>query len=577
VPDPAAVGPSFIQIGNEGGFLPSATVLPNTPVGYEYFRRTVTVLNVTNHTLLLAPAERADVIVDFSQVPAGSKLIMYNDAPAPMPGFDSRNDYYTGDPDQTLIGGAPTTQAGYGPNTRTIMQFDVEGATADPPFNLTALETGLRAAYAASQDKPIVPEPAYGPVYNTTYPDNLVGLTDATMTYTPAGASQPTSFTLEEKAIIEGFDMDYGRMNAQLGGNLPNLGPQQGTATPYDYVDAPTDQATDTIPGTQIGALQDGTQIWRLDHQGVDTHAIHFHLFNVQVIERVAIDGQIFPIDPNEYGWKETIRTNPGQDVIVALRPVSQTLPFKLPDSIRLINPALPEGATWTDSNGTVVTNTKENFGWEYVWHCHLLGHEENDMMRPFVFKVAPDAPSGLGATPGPSSVSLNWTNNAGWPVATNYVIQRARNAAFTSGVTNISRAGTPTSFSDTGLLPLTQYFYRVRAEDAAGYSTWTTPVSATTLAGAPTAATGLRITATSRTALGIAWTNGLGATSLNVQYSTRGATGPWTNYGGALGPTATTRTMTGLRPLTTYWIRIMSNNGVGSTPSAVVVGTTPR
>jgi FtsP/CotA-like multicopper oxidase with cupredoxin domain len=28
------------------------------------------------------------------------------------------------------------------------------------------------------------------------------------------------------------------------------------------------------------------------------------------------------------------------------------------------------------------------NFGWEYVWHCHILGHEENDMMRPIVFQV---------------------------------------------------------------------------------------------------------------------------------------------------------------------------------------------
>jgi FtsP/CotA-like multicopper oxidase with cupredoxin domain len=101
------VGPSMIQIGNEGGFLPAPVVLKNTPVGYEYFRRTITVLNVTNHTLLLGPAERADVIVDFSQVPAGSKLILYNDAPAPMPGFDTRLDYYTGDPDQTSSGGAP--------------------------------------------------------------------------------------------------------------------------------------------------------------------------------------------------------------------------------------------------------------------------------------------------------------------------------------------------------------------------------------------------------------------------------------------------------------------------------------
>jgi len=73
----------------------------------------------------MQPAERADVIIDFSQVPAGSKLILYNDGPAPTPGFDPRYDYYTGNPDFTSTGGAPTTLAGYGPNTRTIMQFQV--------------------------------------------------------------------------------------------------------------------------------------------------------------------------------------------------------------------------------------------------------------------------------------------------------------------------------------------------------------------------------------------------------------------------------------------------------------------
>ena len=54
-------------------------------------------------TLMLGPAERADVIIDFSQVPAkqGYQLILYNDAPAPVPAFDPRIDYYTGDPDQT--------------------------------------------------------------------------------------------------------------------------------------------------------------------------------------------------------------------------------------------------------------------------------------------------------------------------------------------------------------------------------------------------------------------------------------------------------------------------------------------
>ena len=53
-----------------------------------------------------------------------------------------------------------------------------------------------------------------------------------------------------------------------------------------------------------------------------------------------------------------------------------------------------PPGATanfWPqDANGNPVTtvNQDNNYGWEYVWHCHLLGHEENDMMRAIVFDV---------------------------------------------------------------------------------------------------------------------------------------------------------------------------------------------
>ena len=125
MPDPATVGPPIIQIGTEGGFLPAPVVIPSTPVNYNYNRRDIVVLNISTHGLMLGPAERADVIVDFSGVPAGSKLILYNDAPAPVPAFDPRYDYYTGAPDQTATGGAPSTLPGFGPNTRTIMQFQV--------------------------------------------------------------------------------------------------------------------------------------------------------------------------------------------------------------------------------------------------------------------------------------------------------------------------------------------------------------------------------------------------------------------------------------------------------------------
>jgi hypothetical protein len=113
VPDPADAGPAWIQVGSEAGFLPAPVVIPSAPFGYEYMRRTIVVLNNSTHSLWIGPAERADVVVDFSGVPAGSKIIMYNDAAAPLPGFDARLDYYTGNPDQQDTGGAPSTVEGF--------------------------------------------------------------------------------------------------------------------------------------------------------------------------------------------------------------------------------------------------------------------------------------------------------------------------------------------------------------------------------------------------------------------------------------------------------------------------------
>jgi FtsP/CotA-like multicopper oxidase with cupredoxin domain len=473
VPNPTAAGPSMIQIGNECGFLPQVAVLPNTPIGYEFFRRTITVLNVKNKTLMLGPAERADVIIDFSKVPAGSKLILYNDAPAPVPAFDSRLDYYTNDGSQTSSGGAPNTAAGYGPNTRTIMQFRVSGL-ASTPYNVAALKTALPAMFAADQPQPIVPEPAYDAAYKSNFPLTYMHVLDSQLSFTPMGTNTPVTIPQQEKAIIEQFDMDYGRMNAVLGTGLANGGASTGTATPYSYDDTPTDFILNSA-GTQIGSLADGTQIWRIDHQGVDTHAIHFHLVNVEIINRVAIDGQIFAPDPNELGWKETVRMNPGQDVILAVRAIVPTLPWKIGESIRPLEPSVPLGQSFMDANGTLVPNALQNYGWEYVWHCHLLGHEENDMMRPFVFQVAPAAPNAVTATPGAGpSVAVAWTDNATNPAATMYTVQRATDAAFTANVvaTAINNP-TATSFNDTTVAVATTYYYRVRAENDASFSVW--------------------------------------------------------------------------------------------------------
>jgi FtsP/CotA-like multicopper oxidase with cupredoxin domain len=472
VPDPTTAGPSMIQIGTEGGFLPAPVVIPSTPVGYNYNRRDITVLNISTHGLLLGPAERADVIIDFSSVPSGSKIILYNDAPAPVPAFDPRYDYYTGDPDQRDTGGAPTTLPGYGPNTRTIMQFQVSG-TAAAPFNLGALNSILPAAYAALQPPPIVPQADYNTAFNANYPaDAYARIEDTDMTFTPAGSTTPVTLPLQPKAIQELFDPDYGRMNATLGVEIPFTNATTQTTIPYFYIDPPTEiiRLSDSL--TPIGSAADGTQIWKITHNGVDTHAIHVHLFNVQLINRVGWDGAVRPPEPNELGWKETVRMNPLEDAIVALRPI--TPQFKIPNSVRPLDVTRPLGSpmgfTNIDPNGNPVTvlNQTVNFGWEYVWHCHLLGHEENDMMRPMILAVAPRAPSSLVATglTIPTRVSLTWTASS--PNATSFTVQRATDSGFTVNLTNF-KLGVVTSYIDTTVVQGATYYYRVIASNLVG------------------------------------------------------------------------------------------------------------
>ena len=785
IPDPATAGPPMIQIATEGGLLPAPAIIPPGPVRYNYNRRDIVVLNIASHALFMGPAERADVIVDFSAY-SGKTLILYNDAPAPVPAFDSRNDYFTGTEDQTDVGGAPTTLPGYGPNTRTVMQVVVDATAPNTvPFSLATLQAALPGIFASTQDPPIVPEMAYGAVSDTyvriedtslsfgavtalTLTDAGSGYTSAPavtiaapggggqtatatatmgggylsgiaitnggsgytaapavtfsggggsgavatavlaarslasitltsggsgytsapavvisggggsgavataklspssiatitptnggagytsapsvtitggggtgatakanvtnrkvtsvmvtkpgtgftaapaisftggggsgasaiatlapgrlasismtsggtgytssprITFTGGGGENATataalsagsiasvtlnnggsgyssapaivftggggsgaaasatlvseyiaslaltsggsgyandpavsftggggvgaaatttiqSLSIQPKAIQELFSLDYGRMNATLGVELPFTNFTTQTTIPYGYVDPPTE------------IFKDGeTQLWKVTHNGVDTHAIHFHLFNVQLVNRVGWDGAIRPPEANELGWKDTVRMNPLEDAIVALRPVKMNVPFQVPNSIRYLDvtmaPNMTSSTMFTnvDPSGQAnpVTNTLVNFGWEYVWHCHLLGHEENDMMRPMIMAVAPDAPSQLTAVVGSGKVTLTWKDNA--YNETGFTVQRATDPAGVwldlAAVPASSGTGSTVTYVDRQVIHLTKYYYRIVANNLVGY-TYTTGYPQTSADSAPSA-----------------------------------------------------------------------------------------
>ncbi|MEY8877130.1 MAG: fibronectin type III domain-containing protein [Leptothrix sp. (in: b-proteobacteria)] len=673
MPSPASVGPTIYQIGSEGGFLPKPVAIEPSPITYLQDKGRVNVLNVNTKSLFLAPAERADVVVDFSAY-AGKTLILYNDSGAPIPASDPRNETFTGYTDQSGAGGAESTQPGYGPNSRTMMLVRVKAvdttlSTPLPTLNVATLNADLSAAYLASQDRPVVAQPAYAgfdtswatlpadqtyaSIYTATVkqpefkftpgrPDaavngvdivtpgsgyvqaplvtidppaaaggkaatatasmkvdqfivvaggsgyttaplftitggggngatgtvtlgiNRVAVTNGGSGYTvapivnfsapPAGGTKPvatatvlagkvtaitistpgkgysaaplvsitrgvgdttglgakatssgfvdavkvdtpdpavpssagggayvnfdantnnaalpavtytftggagtgadatargkvfnislthpgvgyaaaekplvkitaapaggvtatakvnatqSTYLVKNKGIQELFDPTYGRLNATFSVELPYTSAMSQTTIPLGYVDETTEKFADGE-----------TQIWKITHNGVDTHPIHFHLLNVQVVNRVGWDGYIMPPLDNELGWKETVKMSPLEDVIVAVKAKRPPLPgFGLPESIRPADPSQPLGSPFGFSQidpftglPKVVTNEMVNYGWEYTWHCHILGHEENDFMRPWKF----DAKDTLTKAPGKpvyASGTLSWAD----------------------------------------------------------------------------------------------------------------------------------------------------------------------
>ncbi len=312
-------GPGFLVIGAEGGFLPHPVAVP----AVQPFDPLMLTSGAPN--MLAAPAERFDFIVDFGGF-AGKSVILYSDAPAPFPDGDADNDF-NADKQNGV-----TTRPGYGPDTRILMRFDVVGATS---------------------------------------PDSLLAMTPAT----------DLTGGLEEFIVPPGVAVQNGVLNLPPGvpvRSLTLIEAYDGLGRLYQLLG--TDVADELMPGAfgreYMGEVTEAplagtTEVWQIANLTGDTHPIHFHLVNVQMLGRQPFDVKRYegaPIytgpprnpDPTELGWKDTVRMNPGEVTTVIMRFDLPSVPFTVPSSPR-------------------------TGGAEYVWHCHILEHEEHDMMRPLV------------------------------------------------------------------------------------------------------------------------------------------------------------------------------------------------
>jgi spore coat protein A len=243
-------GQPFIQIGTDGGLL----------------RHPLNIAKIT-----LAPAERVDVVIDFSRF-KGKAIVLKNNAPIPFPHGNPVN---------------PQT-------TANIMQFRVT--------------------------QPLASKDSLIPSKLSSFKSFPIKLAKKTRNHT----------------FVETKD-NYGRPKLLFNNRAWH------------------------DPATEIVNLGD-VEIWNLINPTAHTHPIHLHLVLFQIIYRRPFDVKHFtktgkvlftgpPVSPplNERGLKDVISTNPGE-----------------------------------------VTSIITRFGpytGEYMWHCHILEHEDYDMMRPFIVR----------------------------------------------------------------------------------------------------------------------------------------------------------------------------------------------
>ena len=337
-------------------------------------------------SLFLAPGERADVILDFSGL-AGQTITITNSAPDPFPDGVFPVPHPVTNPDGTITM-APADQ----PRMASIMQFRVVA-----PF--VGADTSCN--------------PAHGECLR---PNPMVRLTNGQERIAPGVVIDKV-----RQLVLKEFEGPGGPLEV-----LVNNTKWDGLESPTVSVDFPTDGVSE-LP--RVGSVE----LWEIINLTSDAHPMHIHLTQFQILNRQDFDvdgyagnddknitgawaaafpintgfnplctggvfcpgygppndyntpngdgavggnpaispylmGDPIPPDPGESGWKDTAKAFPGQVLRILIR--------WAPTSV----PVIPK----TSFAGFNLYPFDPTEGPGYVWHCHIIDHEDNEMMRPY-------------------------------------------------------------------------------------------------------------------------------------------------------------------------------------------------
>jgi len=179
---------------------------------------------------------------------------------------------------------------------------------------------------------------------------------------------------------------------------------------------------------------------------------------------------------------------------------------------------------------------------------------------------IPPEAPSSMSASPqGPTTVDLSWTDES--DNETEFRVERKEGAGGSWGEIATRGAGV-TTYGDSGLTPSTTYFYRVRACNAQGCSSYSGEADATTTVMPPASPSGLGATATGTASIQLTWTDNAGD-EINVKVERKTTAGGSYSQIATLPANSVSYGDSGLSSNTTYFYRVSACNAGGcSAPS---------
>ena len=290
-------------ISNEGGLLPATLTMAASS---------------EDRGLLMAPAERYDVVVDFSLFPSGTTLVLRNDAPTPYPSGDLVADNTTGRIMQFRL-----TKALVGSDTSAVP------ATPRPALRPAGWATPAKTVYMDLQE---FEEP------NRFLLDEDTGTVQPRLKQQVNGRTFFNAFAPDEKHPLNTIE-DWVIINS-----TEDIHPMHVHLVNFEVIEKGTILASDYTPAdpTQLSSVAGGLAGL---HKDVDN------------LGNPANPGSAYTVNGEELGWKETVRV-----------PQASYGQLGVPDRV-----------------GYVRVRAKFDILGTYMFHCHILAHEENEMMRPFM------------------------------------------------------------------------------------------------------------------------------------------------------------------------------------------------